>query len=67
MKKRTKIIIIAVITIVVLIAGGCGAYFGYFKPHNEAVDTYNVVISNIKEKNMHLIKLLFYLNSLLER
>ena len=54
MKKRTKIIIIAVITIVVLIAGGCGAYFGYFKPHNEAVDTYNVVISNIKEKNKQL-------------
>lgn len=54
MKKRTKIIIIAVITIVVLIAGGCGVYFGYFKPHNEAVDTYNVVISNIKEKNKQL-------------
>ena len=54
MKKRTKKIIIAVITIVVLIAGGCGAYFGYFKPHNEAVDTYNVVISNIKEKNKQL-------------
>ena len=54
MKKRTKIIIIAVITIVVLIAGGCGAYFGYFKPHNEAVDTYNVVISNVKEKNKQL-------------
>lgn len=56
MKKRTKIIIIAVITIVVLIAGGCGAYFGYFKPHNEAVDTYNVVISNVKEKNSDWIR-----------
>lgn len=54
MKKKTKLIIIAVVVVIALIAGGLGAYFGYFKPHKEAVDAYNIVASSIQEKNKQL-------------
>lgn len=54
MKKSTKIIIISVIVAVALVAGGLGAYFGYFKPHNEAVNEYEKVVSGIIEKNEEL-------------
>ena len=50
MNKKTKIII-ASIVVIALVAGGIGAYFGYFKPHNEAVNAYNAAVSTIQEKN----------------
>lgn len=37
-----------------MIAGSLGVYFGYFKPHKEAVDAYNVVVSDIQDKNDQL-------------
>ena len=37
-----------------MIAGSLGAYLGYFKPHKEAVDAYNVVVGDIQEKNDQL-------------
>lgn len=37
-----------------MIAGSLGAYFGYFKPHKEAVDAYNDVVNDIQEKNNQL-------------
>ena len=54
MKKKTKLIIVAAVIVVAVIAGSMGAYFGYFKPHKEAVDAYNVVVSGIQEKNDQL-------------
>ena len=54
MKKKTKLIIVAVVVVIAVIAGSLGAYFGYFKPHKEAVEAYNVVVSNIQEKNDQL-------------
>ena len=50
MNKKTKIII-ASIVVIALVAGSIGAYFGYFKPHNEAVNAYNAAVSKIQEKN----------------
>lgn len=50
MKKKTKLIIVAVVVVVAVVAGSLGAYFGYFKPHKEAVDAYNVVVNDIQEK-----------------
>ena len=38
MKKKTKLIIVAVVVVIAVIAGSLGAYFGYFKPHKEAVE-----------------------------
>ena len=40
MKKKTKLIIVAVVVVIAVIAGSLGAYLGYFKPHKEAVDAY---------------------------
>lgn len=54
MKKKTKLIIVAVVVVIAVIVGSLGAYFGYFKPHKEAVAAYNVVISDIQEKNDQL-------------
>lgn len=54
MKKKTKLIIVAVVVVIAVIVGSLGAYFGYFKPHKEAVETYNVVVSDIQEKNDQL-------------
>ena len=54
MKKKTKLIIVAVVVVIAVIAGSLGAYFGYFKPHKEAVEAYNVVVSSIQEKNDQL-------------
>ena len=54
MKKKTKLIIVAVVVVIAVITGSLGAYFGYFKPHKEAVEAYNVVVSNIQEKNDQL-------------
>lgn len=54
MKKKTKLIIVAVVVVIAVIAGSLGAYFGYFKPHKEAVEAYNVVVSDIQEKNDQL-------------
>lgn len=54
MKKKTKLIIVAVVIVIAVIAGSLGAYFGYFKPHKEAVDAYNVAVSGIQEKNDQL-------------
>ena len=54
MKKKTKLIIVAVVVVIAVIVGGLGAYFGYFKPHKEAVEAYNVVVSDIQEKNDQL-------------
>ena len=54
MKKKTKLIIVAVIVVIAVIVGSLGAYFGYFKPHKEAVAAYNVVVSDIQEKNDQL-------------
>ena len=54
MKKKTKLIIVAVIVVIAVIVGSLGAYFGYFKPHKEAVVAYNVVVSDIQEKNDQL-------------
>lgn len=55
MKKKTKlIIIVAVVVVIAVIVGSLGAYFGYFKPHKEAVEAYNVVVSDIQEKNDQL-------------
>ena len=54
MKKKTKLIIVAVIVVIAVIVGSLGAYFGYFKPHKEAVEAYNVVVSDIQEKNDQL-------------
>ncbi len=51
---KTKLIIVAVVVVIAVIAGSLGAYFGYFKPHKEAVEAYNVVVSNIQEKNDQL-------------
>ena len=50
MNKKTKTIIISIVVIIVLVAGGLGAYFGYYKPHEEAVKEYNAVVSSIQEK-----------------
>ena len=54
MKKKTKLIIVAVVVVIAVIAGSLGAYLGYFKPHKEAVDAYNVVVGDIQEKNDQL-------------
>ena len=54
MKKKTKLIIVAVVVVIAVIAGSLGAYFGYFNPHKEAVEAYNVVVSSIQEKNDQL-------------
>lgn len=54
MKKKTKLIIVAVVVVIAVIVGSLGAYFGYFKPHKEAVEAYNVVVSDIQEKNDQL-------------
>ena len=54
MQKKTKLIIVAVIVVIAVIVGSLGAYFGYFKPHKEAVEAYNVVVSDIQEKNDQL-------------
>ena len=54
MKKKTKLIIVAVVVVIAVIAGSLGAYFGYFKPHKEAVEAYNVVVSDIQEQNDQL-------------
>lgn len=54
MKKKTKLIIVAVVVVIAVIVGSLGAYFGYFKPHKEAVVAYNVVVSDIQEKNDQL-------------
>ena len=54
MKKKTKLIIVAVVVVIAVIVGSLGAYFGYFKPHKEAVEAYNVVVSHIQEKNDQL-------------
>lgn len=54
MKKKTKLIIVAVVVVIAVIVGSLGAYFGYFKPHKEAVAAYNVVVSDIQEKNDQL-------------
>ena len=54
MKKKTKLIIVAVVVFIAVIVGSLGAYFGYFKPHKEAVEAYNVVVSDIQEKNDQL-------------
>lgn len=54
MKKKTKLIIVAVVVVIAVITGSLGVYFGYFKPHKEAVEAYNVVVSNIQEKNDQL-------------
>lgn len=54
MKKKTKLIIVAVVVVIAVIAGSLGAYFGYFKPHKEAVEAYNVVVSDIQEKTDQL-------------
>ena len=54
MKKKTKLIIVAVVVVIAAIVGSLGAYFGYFKPHKEAVEAYNVVVSDIQEKNDQL-------------
>lgn len=54
MKKKTKLIIVAVVIVIAVIAGSLGAYFGYLKPHKEAVDAYNVVVNGIQEKNDQL-------------
>lgn len=54
MKKKTKLIIVAVIVVIAVIVGSLGAYFGYFKPHKEAVEAYNVVVSDIQEKTDQL-------------
>ena len=54
MKKKTKLIIVVVVVVIAVIAGSLGAYFGYFKPHKEAVEAYNVVVSDIQEKNNQL-------------
>ena len=45
MKKKTKLIIVAVVVVIAVIVGSLGAYFGYFKPHKEAVAAYNVVVN----------------------
>lgn len=50
MKKKTKLIIVTMVVVVAVIAGSLGVYFGYFKPHKEAVDAYNVVVSDIQDK-----------------
>ena len=50
MKKKTKLIIEAVIVVIAVIAGSLGAYLGYFKPHKEAVDAYNVVVAIYKKR-----------------
>lgn len=42
------------VVVVAVIAGSLGVYFGYFKPHKEAVDAYNVVVSDIQDKNDQL-------------
>ena len=42
MKKKTKLIIVAVVVVIAVIVGSLGAYFGYFKPHIEALAAYNV-------------------------
>ena len=54
MKKKTKLIIVAVVVVIAVIAGSFGVYLGYFKPHKEAVDAYNVVVGDIQEKNDQL-------------
>ena len=54
MKKKTKLIIVAVVVVIAVIVGSLRAYFGYFKPHKEAVEAYNVVVSDIQEKNDQL-------------
>lgn len=54
MKKKTKLIIVSVVVVIAVIAGSLGAYFGYFKPHKEAVEAYNVVVSDIQEKTDQL-------------
>ena len=54
MKKKTKLIIVAVVVVIAVTAGSLGAYLGYFKPHKEAVDAYNVVVGDIQEKNDQL-------------
>ena len=54
MKKKTKLIIVAVVVVIAVIVGSLGAYFVYFKPHKEAVAAYNVVVSDIQEKNDQL-------------
>lgn len=54
MKKKTKLIIVAVVVVIAVIVGSLGAYFGYFKPHKEAVAAYNVVVSDIQEKSDQL-------------
>ena len=54
MKKKTKLIIVAVVVVIAVIAGSFGVYLGYFKPHKEAVDAYNVVVGGIQEKNDQL-------------
>ena len=54
MKKKTKLIIVTMVVVVAVIAGSLGVYFGYFKPHKEAVDAYNVVVSDIQDKNDQL-------------
>ena len=54
MKKKTKLIIVAVVVVIAVIAGSLGAYLGYFKPDKEAVDAYNVVVGDIQEKNDQL-------------
>ena len=46
--------ILAVVVVIAVIAGSLGAYFGYFKPHKEAVEAYNVVVSDIQEKTDQL-------------
>ena len=50
MNKKAKIIITSIV-VIAIVAGGIGAYFGYFKPHNEAVNAYNAAVSKIQEKN----------------
>ena len=54
MKKKTKLIIVAVVVVIAVIAESFGAYLGYFKPHKEAVDAYNVVVGDMQEKNDQL-------------
>lgn len=63
--KKSKLVIIIVIA-VAIIAAVCGAYFAYFKPHNEAVKAYNTVVNSIQAKNNQLDTEIAHLQELVD-
>ena len=66
MSKKKISSIIAIIVVIVLIGGFCGWWFGYEKPHREAVAAYESSAAIVNDKNKELDESLAKLDKLLD-